>query len=158
MDGWRHDGHFRLSRFLGPFPGNVSIGDGEFTEWSFFLPPGWRDYNRASLEDVCAYQWLTANRMALEARKTIPENQWIQLRYEDIFSRPIEMFGAVFEVLGVPFSNALAEHCASLNQRPTSIVKGAPKLEKWKEHNPEAIERIFPSIRPLMLELGYVDE
>jgi len=30
-----------------------------------------------------------------------------------------------------------------------------PKLQKWKEHNPEAIERILPMIRPMMEEMGY---
>jgi Sulfotransferase family len=155
IDGWRHDGHFRLSKFLGPFPEPVAIQGGEFTDWSFFLPPGWRGYNRASLEEVCAYQWMTANRLALEARKLIPAAQWIQLRYEDIFERPVEMFKPVFERLGIPFTAELRVRCASLNARPTSIVKGAPKQQKWKDHNPEAIECILPMIRPLMMELGY---
>lgn len=155
MDGWRHDGHFRLSQFFGPSPEPVAINGGEFTEWSFFLPPGWRDYNHASLEEVCTYQWLTANRMALDARKQIPRSQWIQLCYEDIFDRPVEMFRELFEQLDIPFDQSLESHCASLSRRPTSIVKGMPKRQKWTEHNPEAIERILPVIRPMMKELGY---
>ena len=153
MDGWRHDGHFRLSQFLGPSPEPVAINGGEFTEWSFFLPPGWRDYNQASLEEVCAYQWVTANRMALEAKKAIPPPQWIHLRYEDIFERPVAMFQEAFERLGIPFTEDLRQRCANLH--PTSIVKGAPKRQKWKEHNPDAIRRILPVIRPLMQEMGY---
>ncbi len=155
MDGWRHDGHFRLSQFLGESPEPVAINNGEFLEWSFFLPPGWRDYNHASLEEVCAYQWLTANRMALEAKRTIPQQQWIQLRYEDIFEQPVEMYRRVFERLGIPFSSELERRCAGLNKRPTSIVKGAPTRQKWKKHNPEAIERILEMIHPVMKELGY---
>lgn len=155
MDGWRHDGHFRLSQFLGDSPELVAINDSEFSEWSFFLPPGWRDYNHASLEDVCAYQWITANSMALEARNIIPRRQWIQLRYEDIFEQPIEMFRPVFEQLGITFDYRLEKRCAELNKRPTSIVKGAPKRQKWKQHNPVAIERILGKIQPLMQELGY---
>ncbi len=155
MDGWRHDGHFRLSQFLGPFPEPAAINGGEFNEWSFFLPPGWRDYNDASLEEVCAYQWLSANRLALEAKRFIPSEQWIQLRYEDIFERPVEMFKEVFQRLAIPFDRTIEARTASLGRRPTSIVKGAPKRQKWKAHNPAAIERILPTIRPLMVELGY---
>ena len=155
MDGWRHDGHFRLSRFLGPAPDPVAINNGEFSEWSFFLPPGWRDYNHASLEEVCAFQWLTANGMALEAKNTIPSDQWIQLRYEDIFERPVDMFKELFERLDILFDETLEARCATLTQRPTSIVKGTPRRQKWKEHNPEAVGRILPMIRPLMEELGY---
>jgi len=155
MDGWLHDGHFALSKSLGHFPCTVRIDGGAFTEWSFFLPPGWRDYNNASLEEVCAFQWSTANRLALEASRQIPPEQWIRLRYEDIFDRPLEMFREVFERLGLPFDDAVRRRCTTLDARPTSIVKGAPKKEKWREQHAAKIERILPRILPLMAELGY---
>jgi hypothetical protein len=155
MDGWLHNGHFALSKTLGPFPIAVNIDRGAFKEWSFFLPPGWRDYNNASLEEVCAHQWLMANRLALDASKQIPPEQWIRLRYEDIFDRPVEMFRDVFERLELPFDDAVKRRCSTLDTRPTSIVKGAPKKEKWKEQHAAKIERILPRIRPLMVELGY---
>lgn len=156
IDGWRlgrTDGSFHLSQFFGPFPEPVAINGGEFREWHFFLPPGWREYNQASLEEVCAFQWISANRLALEGRRLIPPENWIQLRYENLFERPVEMFREAFERLGVPFDEALRTRCEHL--APTSIVKGKPKKQKWKDHNPEAIERILLMIRPMMEELGY---
>jgi hypothetical protein len=156
MDGWRMgrtDGRFELSQFFGPFPEPVAINSGEFNEWAFFLAPGWQAYNHASLEEVCAFQWMSANRMALDAKRLIPPDQWIHLRYEDIFQRPVEMYQGAFERLGIPFTPELRQRCANL--QPTSVVKGAPKKQKWKDSNPEAIERILPTIRPLMLEMGY---
>lgn len=156
MDGWRMgrtDGRFELSQFFGPFPEPVAINGGEFAEWSFFLAPGWQPYSHSSLEEVCAFQWISANRMALEASKAVPPEQWIHLRYEDIFERPVEMFRNGFERLGVPFTASLQARCANL--QPTSVVKGTPKQQKWKENNPEAIERILPMIAPMMRDLGY---
>jgi hypothetical protein len=156
IDGWRMgrtDGRFELSLHLGPFPEPVAINGGEFKEWAFFLAPGWREYNHASLEEVCAFQWVSANRLALDAKKLVPAEQWIHLRYEDLFERPVEMFGEAFARLGIAFTPELQARCANL--QPTSIVKGKPKKQKWREHNPEAIERILPMIRPLMLEMGY---
>ena len=155
MDGWLHDGHFALGKLLGPFPCPVAIDGGAFHEWSFFLPPGWRDYNEAPLEEVCALQWLTANRFALDASRQIPPEQWIQLRYEDIFDRPLAMFREVFERLELPFDDAIERRCATLDTRPTSIVKGAPKKEKWKAQHAAKIERVLPRIGPMMAELGY---
>jgi hypothetical protein len=158
IDGWRlgrMDGGFGLEKFLGPSPTPVAINGGEFREWHFFLPPGWRDYNTASLEEVCAFQWLSANRLALEARAQIPAAQWTTLRYEDIFERPVDMFRAVFTRLELPFSTALEARCAALAERPTSIVKGAPRKQKWKEHNPDAIARILPRIAPMLTAMGY---
>lgn len=156
MDGWRHgrtDGRFELSQFFGPFPDEVSIEGGEFREWAFFLPPGWRSYNRASLAEVCAFQWVSANRLALEARAQVPPQQWVQLRYEDIFERPVEMFEVAFEQLGIAFTPDLRAHCADL--RPTSIVKGRPKPQKWRDHNPQAIVSVLPMIRSMQMDLGY---
>ncbi len=156
MDGWRMgrtDGRFELSQFFGPFPEKVAIDEGRFTEWAFFLAPGWRQFNRASLEEACAFQWLSANRLALEAKASIPPAQWVQLRYEDIFERPVLMFQKAFARLDLPFTAEIEARCANL--QPTSVVKGAPKQQKWKEHNPEAIERILSMIRPLMLDMGY---
>ena len=156
MDGWRHgrtDGRFELSQFFGPFPEPVAIEGGEFREWAFFLAPGWREFNQAGLAEVCAFQWISANTLALQARSAIPADQWIHLRYEDLFERPVEMFRDAFERLDVPFTADLEQRCANL--QPTSVVKGRPQPQKWREHNPQAIERILPTIRPLMIELGY---
>jgi hypothetical protein len=156
MDGWRlgrSDGGFGLEKFFGPSPEPVAINGGEFREWHFFLPPGWRAYNRASLEEVCAFQWSSANRLALEAKQGIADAQWIELRYEDLFERPVEMFRTLFERLDLPFTETMRARCANLE--PTSIVKGAPKKQKWKEHNREAVERILPLIKPVQQQLGY---
>ncbi|MDF1582304.1 MAG: sulfotransferase [Methyloprofundus sp.] len=156
IDGWQHNKHFSLKPFLGEIPASIQIDNGQFTDWSFFLPPSWRDYNHASLEEVCAHQWLTANQMALDAKELIPEQNWVQIRYEDLFESPVEMFQAVFEQLELPFTDAIKSHCAKLNKRPTSIVNGLPQKEKWKSQNPEAISRIMPKIEPMLKKLGYL--
>ena len=93
--------------------------------------------------------------MALDASRLVPPGQWIPLRYEDIFDRPVEMFRRGLRSAGSSVRRRGARSLRQLADAPTSIVKGAPKKQKWKEHNPEAIDRILPMIRPLMLELGY---
>jgi hypothetical protein len=155
MDGWRERGRFDLRQYLGPLPAQVRINDGEFDDWCFFLPPGWREYNQARLEEVCAYQWITANRMALDAGSTVPPEQWIQVRYEDILERPVDMFRDVFERLEIHFDDQLRSRCSSLHRRPTSIVNGPPRRSKWRGHNMQAVERILERIRPMMRQLGY---
>ena len=155
MEGWKLGEHFALEKFLGAFPCPVRIENGKFNQWCFFLPPGWRDYNEASLEEVCAYQWITANQMALDAKQLVPDKQWIQMRYEDLFYRPVEIFEDVFERLGLPFDEHIRNRCANLKAHPTSIVKGQPQLGKWKKQNPQAIERVIERISPLMNKLGY---
>jgi hypothetical protein len=155
MDGWRQRGRFDLKNILGELPAPVRIQGGEFRDWCFFLPPGWREYNEVSLEEVCAFQWITANRMALAAKERIPPDQWIQIRYEDLYERPVQTFQQVFECLGLPFEDKVRARCATLLERPTSIVSGPPEQQKWRKRNREAILRILDPIRPTMLALGY---
>ena len=93
--------------------------------------------------------------MALAARESIPPGQWIQIRYEDILDRPVDLFREVFGKLGVNFDARLEAHCASLDRRPTSIVSGPPRRQKWRERHPDEIERILPRIEPMMRQLGY---
>jgi hypothetical protein len=155
MDAWRARGPFGLRQVLGEFPEKVAIDNGQFDQWMMFLPPGWRAYNKASLEEVCAFQWITANRLALEAREVVPQAQWVQVRYEDIFERPVAMFEEIFERLELPFNEELRKRCETLSKQPRSIVSGDPRRGKWRERNREAIERILPMIAPMMKRLNY---
>ncbi|MBK8992638.1 MAG: sulfotransferase [Gammaproteobacteria bacterium] len=155
IDGWENHGHFGLSQFLGESPVPVAIDDGRFREWSFFLPPGWRDYNNASLEQVCAFQWVKANEMALEARNHVPPAQWTEIRYEDLLDQPVANFERVFGRLGLDFDQRLRELCGKLAERPTSMVSGVPDRDKWKKRNGERVERVMPQLTPMLQRLGY---
>ncbi|WP_022668855.1 sulfotransferase family protein [Desulfospira joergensenii] len=155
IEGWRLGDHFGLEQFYGNFPHKIEINDGEFTQWRFFIPPGWKGYNKAPIEDVCAFQWMSANSMAIEAKKIIPENQWIQIRYENLFTHAEEIFRDVFNKLGLPFEDSIRKRCQSLLKHPTSIVKGQPELGKWRTQNPKEIEKITDKIRPIQKILGY---
>ena len=155
IDGWENDAHFGLTQFLGPSPVPVAIDGGRFAECSFFLPPGWRGYNAATLEQVCAYQWTKANEMALEARALVPPAQWTEIRYEDLLDQPEPTFERVFARLGLVFDGRMGEICASLSQRPTSLVTGTPEREKWRKRNQERVERVLDQIQPMQRRLGY---
>lgn len=69
--------------------------------------------------------------------------------------QPVKTFERVFSRLGIPFDDKMRSFCATLDRRPTSIVTGPPRRQKWKTNNPEAIYRILDRIRPMMVELGY---
>ncbi|MFO6424715.1 sulfotransferase family protein [Motilimonas sp. KMU-193] len=155
MDGWRNDKQFCLTQFLGDNPEQVAIENGEFKQWHFFLPPQWRSYNHASLAEVCSFQWLKANTMALKAKQSIPSKQWIEFRYEDFIAQPVEIMEQVCQQLGLPFEANIKLHCANLSSRPTSLVSGKPEPDKWKKRNYQAILSIEDNIAPLMQKLGY---
>ncbi len=155
IDGWRKGDHFALSKLLGPLPEPVAIEGGAFTDWRFFLPPGWRALGRARLAEACAHQWVEANRAALRDRRHVAPERWHVLRYEDLLEDPGEAFRRLYARLGLEYTPAARAHCERLAERPTSIVSGPPQREKWKRRNPREVESILDRIAPLQQELGY---
>ncbi len=155
IDGWRVGGPFGLRQFLGPFPEPVNINQGEYTDWHFILPPGWKSYNSASLEQVCAFQWNSTNALALDAKLIVPKSQWTEIRYEDLFDSPAEVFRSTFEQLGLEFTPEIQAHCRDLQQHHTSTISGGPRKQKWRTRNAQEIGRIQDRIAPMMQRLGY---
>lgn len=135
-------------------PADVRIDGGRYNRWCFFLFHGWRAFLNASIEDVCAQQWIETNEAALSAKQNIPPSQWVEIFYEDILHSPIETFQRIFEQLNLTFSDEIKRHCDNLASKPYNAFS-SPRLNKWKEENRERIERITPKISETMCKIGY---
>jgi hypothetical protein len=151
INGWRRYEQFALYEL----PVDTHIEGIPERTWCFFLEPGWRDALGRPLEEVCAHQWVAINEAILASRELVPPERWIELRYEDIFTRPVEMFREVFERVDLPFNAEMHAYCRSLASHGVSLIGSAPAPGKWHRQNPEAIERILPIIAPTMSKLGY---
>ncbi|MBI9075494.1 MAG: sulfotransferase [Desulfatibacillum sp.] len=88
MCGWRHHGFFK--HILEPESLDITGYSSPLLPWSkqwwkFDLPPGWKAYTHAPLEEVCKFQWLSANNSILEwARTQAADISYIQIRYESL--------------------------------------------------------------------------
>jgi hypothetical protein len=87
----------------------------------------------------------------LDAREAIEPSRWHELSYEELVAAPTEALRSVFESLDLPVPRE-ADRAA---RTPTRTTLTAPRPEKWREQNPEAIERILPLVRPVEERLGY---
>jgi hypothetical protein len=119
--------------------------------WSFVLVPGWRELVGTALEEVCARQYVACNEAVLDARDAIEPSRWHELSYEELVAAPGEVLGGLFEALGLPLSS----DAERVLRTPTRTTLTDPRPEKWREQNPEAIERILPLVRPIEARLGY---
>lgn len=152
IHGWgRPDEYAAWSRDL---PADIKIENGKYQNWSFFLFQGWRSFMKSSIEDVCAHQWIEANKAVLSSKGDIPQDQWIELFYEDILRSAKTIFGEIYGKLNLSFTDPIRQHCETLTANPYNAFS-KPRLEKWKEENPERIGRILPIIKPTMLDMGY---
>ena len=154
IEGWRARPRFVKYRLperlegLGPLSGNL---------WSFVLVPGWRELRSASLEEICARQYVACNAAVLEARTRDP-SRWIDIAYEELVASPVETLTGVFERLGLGFTPAVEEFARSLGRRTAPTAVTPPKPDKWREQNPTEIERILPLVAETERRLGYEPE
>jgi hypothetical protein len=78
MSGWLHHGFFKHRMPMGALDiERYAHPDQPWTAawWKFDLPPGWTQYARRPLEEVCAYQWTSANEHIL---------RWVERNRSDI--------------------------------------------------------------------------
>ena len=152
IEGWRARPRFvkhtlpeRLDR-LGELSGH---------SWSFVLIPGWRDLRSASLEEICARQYVACNEAALAARASVEDRRWIDVGYEDLVRSPLDELARVFEGLDLAFTNDVARFAAALDRTPAPTALTAPRPDKWRDQNPDAIRRILPLVAETERRLGY---
>ena len=64
--------------------------------WSV-KPPGWQDLLKLPLVDACALQWKMTVEAIFESAKNLPHQQYMEVKYEDLVARPVEIFKQVGE-------------------------------------------------------------
>lgn len=145
----------RFATWSVDLPEKIAVDGGRYTRWCHFLADGWRDYKNATVEEVCAFQYAAIHGAILKAKQNIPQDQWIEVFYEDIVSRPSEEFRALFERLGLTYDSRIARHAAGLLDKPYDPLFEI-RLDKWRKHAHAArIEKVLPTLGPTALAMGY---
>ena len=152
LEAWRARPRFvkyRLPESL------TDLGSLSGNQWSFTLIPGWRDLRYAPLEQICARQYVDSNEAVLEARAATDGSRWVDAVYEDLLEQPVAELGRLYEALGLEFTSAAERFAAELLDNVARTSLTAPRRDKWREQNPEAIERILPLVADTERRLGY---
>ena len=155
IQGWARPAEF--GAWSEELPEKVSISEGRYTRWCFFLPEGWRSYCDAPIETVCAFQYRSMNESILRARDNIPRQQWIEVCYEDLLRDPDEALARIFNFCDVSYTMRLRAVCERIMATPFNAFSEIG-LEKWKsdEHS-ERIHRVLESVKGVAGEMGYFD-
>lgn len=144
MEAWRSGGwktYNGLPGFDGP--------------WSLLLPPGWEAMNGRPLEEIAAFQWETANRIALDDLEKLPPERWISLSYTQLLADPRATVERIFAFAGLPLDTAVAErinHPLPLSR----FTQTPPAANKWRKNAVE-IERVLPALEPTWRRLDSLD-
>lgn len=120
--------------------------------WSLLLPPGWQMMSGAPLETVAAWQWRSANQIALDDLQSLPNDDWTAVAYHDFLADPAGVTRRLCDFAGVAFDAALQARTAAA--LPLSRhTHTAPAADKWLR-NRESIERVLPGLEALWYRLA----
>ena len=153
IEGWRKPDEF--ATWSNDLPASVAVENGTLSQWCFFLAEGWCNYVQAPVEDVAAFQYVAINQAILDAKVSVPADQWVEVFYEDFLRDPVATFKQVFEGCGLNFDQRLQAHCADVLNIPYNAFSEI-RLDKWKDgRNREKIERVRPQVEQVAKRMGY---
>jgi hypothetical protein len=159
-DGWHHWGFH--SHYVGSeleIPGYSEPGRADRGWWKFDLPPGWQEHTCAPLEQICAFQWRSAQTAILAfARKAGAD--YLRVRFEDILHSPenrLRVYRDLCSWLEMADDDNLLD--ALSRPLPPVMATKAPRQRRWHE-NLRVLKRVLnhPTILSLAGMLGYQDE
>jgi hypothetical protein len=125
--------------------------DGFDGPWSLLLPPGWQAMNGRPLEQIAAFQWSAANRIALDDLEQMPRERWMALRYSQLIANPSEVAARMGEFVGIDLDESLQARVR--DPLPLSrFTQTPPEPGKWRR-NAEMIERVLAGTEPILRRL-----
>ena len=111
--------------------------------WSLLLPPGWQQLNGRSLQDICAFQWASANRIILDDLQQLPSNRWMACDYADLTDRTEATIDRICEFADLEADPRLRER--SSGELPLSrYTQTAPNPDKWRRNEAEILPLLEP--------------
>ena len=141
MEGWRSRRYVSY-RDLPGWP---------FREWSFLLVPGWTGFAEASIAEIAAFQWMTANNSIMDDLEQIPTDSWLPVSFRDLVEKPGETVKGIATFADLRWDEGIEKKVSQpLPVSTLALTKPAP--EKWRM-NYEDIMRVLPAVKPVMNRL-----
>lgn len=117
--------------------------------WFGLRYPGWREERRTMTRpQLIARQWVVAVETALGDLEHLPDDAWINVRYEELVSDPVEGFERICAFSGMDFDEPYRKLIAESVQTRSR--------DRWEEElDPDVLEQALPIMEPLLRRLGY---
>ena len=124
--------------------------------WSLLLPPGWQQLSGRPLEEICAFQWESANRILLDDLEKIPRQRWTTINYQLLLDDPESAVEHLCAFAGLEIDERLRQRV----QKPLPLSRFThtqPAVDKWRKNEAE-IESVLGAVagtESRLQELGY---
>ncbi len=117
--------------------------------WYGIRYPGWKaDRSTLTGPQIAARQWVVSIETALRDLAELPDDAWINLRYEEVVTDPRKWFGLILDFCGIERDEAYLDRLAG--------TVHADSVHRWREElEPGELEAAMPVLEPTLRELGY---
>jgi hypothetical protein len=118
--------------------------DGFDGPWSLLLPPEWRSMNGRPLAEIAAYQWASANGIALDDLADLAPERWMSLNHTEFIADPATQAGRICRFIGIEMDERLIQRVS----RPLPLsrfTQSPPEAGKWRR-NAAVIEPVMPVV------------
>lgn len=165
-DGWLHRGFFSHNlRFslagknlrreileISGYSGRYEWGN---RWWNYDLPMGWEAYTKKSLEDVCAFQWYSANR-AIQEYFNKMKKQYCLVRYEDIVKSLESRINEMGRIIDFIATRHDVIKQLRLDRLPVIQATEAPEHFRWRIRKDMLMPLLeYTRISEMCSRLGY---
>jgi hypothetical protein len=125
--------------------------DGFDGPWSLLLPPQWRAMNGQPLEEIAAFQWSTANSIALDDLAQLAPGRWISLNHTQFVADPAAQVERICRFIGIEMDARLQSRVSQ--PLPLSrFTQTPPDPNKWRR-NAALIEPVLPEVEAVWRRL-----
>jgi hypothetical protein len=152
IEGWKSTGRFNF-KFREFYPENkeMDIKGYEGNVWKFTHAPGWKEYLKKPLEEICAFQWESAHKYSLEAFDMMDDSRFMQIKYEVLIANPPEAIQNICKFADIEYDSAIKKNCENL---PIVSTNTKPDPKKWLK-NRDLILNIADKVNEMNIKLGY---
>jgi hypothetical protein len=107
--------------------------------------------NGRPLEEIAAFQWVSANRIALDDLAELAPERWMSLNHAQFLADPATQAARICRFIGVEVDARLADRVS----RPLPLsrfTQTPPDAGKWRR-NAALIEPMLPMVDPIWRRL-----
>lgn len=154
IEAWkkRELGDINISKRLPQINKELELSNYDGKAWRFTLAPGWEDYTKASLEEVCALQWKAANDAIAESLKCVDSARVHEIKYEDLVLDTEKLIQGICDFADIEYTRELKKITKAAPA--VNYFDGKPSFDKWKK-NEDTLKNIYPYIKETQNEMGY---
>ena len=170
-DGWLHRGFFSYNMEFLLKKHSKEVGKRELCIrgysdkyewgkwwWNYDLPPGWQEYTARKLEEVCAFQWYSAN-MAINGYLKASRQEHFLARYENIIANPGSRRKEICSILEFLGLNISIVDQLGLDRLPTVQATEPPRIFRWEKRKDIILPVLDePRLLQAASQLGYTKD